>query len=76
MSITRHACGVDPHGSDVISWRRRQLSFAGFETSTADMLAADPRWDLHAILQLVERGCPPSLAMRIHWPTEELERGT
>lgn len=34
----------------------------------ADWLAADSRFDLHALLELVDRGCPPMLAVRIVAP--------
>ena len=33
-------------------------------------LARDPRYDLHALIELVERGCPPELAVRILAPLE------
>jgi hypothetical protein len=32
-------------------------------------VAADPELDLHALLELVDRGCPPELAVRIVAPT-------
>ncbi len=44
---------------------------AGFHPNLAALVAADPCWDLHAILELVERGCPPRLATRILAPLEE-----
>jgi hypothetical protein len=31
-------------------------------------LAADPAYDLHGLLNLVDRGCPPRLATRILAP--------
>ncbi len=34
-------------------------------------LARDPRYDLHALIELVEHGCPPELALRILAPIEE-----
>jgi hypothetical protein len=54
----------------VLAWRRRRLLDAGFGTDLAEMLAADRRMDLHALLSLVERGCPPALAARILAPVE------
>lgn len=53
---------------DVQSWRRRRLLEAGFQSALADAVAADSRFDLHALLQLVDRGCPPELAVRILAP--------
>ena len=53
---------------DVQVWRRRRLVEAAFPTALAEAVAADPRFDLHALLQLVDRGCPPELAVRIVAP--------
>jgi hypothetical protein len=55
----------------VVSWRRRRLLDAGFGSDLADELAGEPRVDLHALLQLVERGCPPGLAARILSPADD-----
>ncbi|HEX5584092.1 hypothetical protein [Gaiella sp.] len=52
----------------VVSWRRTQLARAGFPLSVAARLARDQRFDLHALLELVDRGCPPTLAARILAP--------
>ena len=53
---------------DVRSWRRLRLLEAGFPATLADGVASDSRFDLHALLQLVDRGCPPNLAVRILAP--------
>ena len=55
----------------VVAWRRRRLLDAGFEEDLADALAGEHRVDLHAVLELVERGCPPVLAARILSPVED-----
>jgi hypothetical protein len=55
----------------VTSWRRDRLVDAGFPLPTATRLARDPRYDLHALIGLVEQGCPPELALRILAPIEE-----
>jgi hypothetical protein len=55
----------------VVSWRRHRLLDAGFGADLADELAWDARVDLHALLQLVERGCPPALAARILSPADD-----
>jgi hypothetical protein len=57
-------------GRDVIAWRRDRLLLAGFPARLASALAADPAYDLHALIELVERGCEPSLAVRILAPVE------
>ena len=53
---------------DVQAWRRRRLIEVGFPGAVADVVASDPTFDLHALLQLVDRGCPPELAVRILAP--------
>lgn len=55
----------------VVAWRRRRLLDAGFGADLADELSCDARMDLHALLQLVERGCPPALAARILSPADD-----
>ena len=57
-------------GYEVESWRRAQLSQAGFPAPLASRLARDGRYDLHALLELVDRGCAPELAVRILAPLE------
>jgi hypothetical protein len=37
----------------------------------AARLAIDPRFDLHALIELAEQGCPPELAVRIVAPLED-----
>jgi hypothetical protein len=54
---------------DLAGWRRRQLEGSGFEPRLALILAAS-RVDLHALIGLVEYGCPPHLAARILAPLE------
>jgi hypothetical protein len=55
---------------DVVAWRRRRLRRAGFEPALADAIARDCGMDLHALLELVDRGCPPHLAARILAPLD------
>ena len=57
--------------ANVTSWRRDRLVEAGFSLPLASRLAGDPRYDLHALIELVEQGCPPQLALRILAPREE-----
>ncbi|HST18901.1 MAG TPA: hypothetical protein VLK36_14640 [Gaiellaceae bacterium] len=57
-------------GPDVTSWRREQLTQVGFALPTAARIAGDARYDLHALIELVERGCTPELAARILAPLE------
>jgi hypothetical protein len=59
-----------PAWDDVLRWRRDQLVAAGFEPPVALTLAQDSRYDLHALIELAERDCPPRLAIRILAPLE------
>jgi hypothetical protein len=54
----------------VRAWRRAQLAGAGFSPALADRLAGDERYDLHALIELTERGCAPELAARILAPLD------
>ena len=51
-----------------VDWRADCLRKAGFERESAEALARDTGFDLHALLELVDRGCPPELAVRILAP--------
>ena len=53
---------------EVIAWRCHVLERAGFDLALADALARDQQVDLHDLLTLVDRGCPPHLAARILAP--------
>jgi hypothetical protein len=61
---------ADRQVDQVVSWRREQLAEAGFSRRLAAQVATDARYDLHALIELVERGCPPELAARILAPLE------
>jgi hypothetical protein len=62
----------EPDTHEVVSWRRDQLVHAGFTLPLAARLAADPRYELHALVELVGRGCSPELAVRILAPLEDV----
>jgi hypothetical protein len=55
---------------DVVDWRRRRLVRAGFAEALAEDVARDCAMDLHALLELVDRHCPPALAVRIVAPLD------
>lgn len=55
-----------PH--TLVTWRRDRLIEAGFEQELAMQLSITPGTDLHALLSLVDRGCPPDLAAKILAP--------
>ena len=70
MNITQHREADRRQSDEVVAWRRAQLVRAGFAKPLAERIACDGRYDLHGILDLTERGCPPHLALRILAPLE------
>jgi hypothetical protein len=62
---------TDAAVDEVARWRREQLTGSGFSLPLASTVANDSRYDLHALIELVERGCRPDLAVRILAPLEE-----
>jgi hypothetical protein len=46
-------------------WRTAELMRVGFPGDDAVALAARADVDLHEAIELVQRGCPPELAVRI-----------
>jgi hypothetical protein len=46
-------------------WRSEELERAGYSHRAAGRLAARQDIDLHLAVRLLERGCPPDLALRI-----------
>jgi hypothetical protein len=50
---------------DVIRWRLSQLTRSGYPLEAAVTVATRLDVDLHRASNLVERGCPPELALRI-----------
>jgi hypothetical protein len=72
-SPPRATCLGDGPPVDVVAWRLCRLLEAGFPRDLAARLAAEHGVDVHALLALVDRGCPPHLAARILDP---LQAGT
>ena len=46
-------------------WRAEELERAGYEPRAAGRLAVRHDVDLHSAVDLLERGCPTDLALRI-----------
>ena len=70
MSVNRPTVSDRIVFESVVAWRARRLREAGFDDRLAAAVARDQRRDLHALLELVERGCPPELALRILAPLD------
>lgn len=56
---------TDTENDKVERWRAEALERAGYDPSTAALLAIRADVDLHHATELVEHGCPPELALRI-----------
>jgi len=50
---------------EVVAWRSEQLRRAGCRRFEAEVLARERHIDLHEAVALLERGCPPKLALEI-----------
>ena len=59
----------------MLVWRRARLVRGGFPRPLAARLAEDARYDLHGLVELVESGCKPELAVRILAPADVREAG-
>jgi hypothetical protein len=71
MRLERHTADRrSPVPDVVVAWRTECLREAGFPTRVAERIAADRGYDLHALLDLLDRGCPPELAARILAPLD------
>jgi hypothetical protein len=65
-----HEEGGTEAGSGVAAWREARLHLAGFDQETASHLAGEEAIDFHALLDLIDHGCPPHLAARILAPLD------
>ncbi|MGE5291854.1 MAG: hypothetical protein ACM3ML_32600 [Micromonosporaceae bacterium] len=80
--MTAHHVAHRPPGppgedhTDITGWRLKRLLAAGFSQPLAMRLATTPGADLHALLDLVDRGCPPDLAARILDPVADTDLPT
>lgn len=60
-----------PQDADaVVRWRLVELLQYSFPQALAERVAEDHRYDLHELIELVEDGCSPALAVRILSPLE------
>jgi hypothetical protein len=56
---------TEPETEKVQRWRAEALERAGYDSTTAAVLAVRTDIDLHSATALIERGCSPELALRI-----------
>jgi hypothetical protein len=65
MTIAELTTVAEQEATAVLEWRFSQLTRSGYAVGDALALAACTDVDLHRAADLVARGCPPSLALRI-----------
>lgn len=53
-----------------VNWRQLELEQCGFPHLLAARVARDERYDLQQLVELVQYGCAPELAVRILTPFE------
>jgi hypothetical protein len=70
MKMLPRPPALDPDSEPVAFWRWRQLRAAGVPAALAAALARDCAIDLHSLLGLIDKGCPPELAVRILAPLD------
>jgi hypothetical protein len=54
-----------------VNWRQLELEQCGFAPPLAARVARHERYDLHQLIELVQQGCSPALAVRILSPLEK-----
>jgi hypothetical protein len=74
MSVHEREIDFNSAPAGVVAWRTERLSEAGLPRELARRVAADCAYDLHAMLKLIDRGCPAELALRILAPLDERSR--
>lgn len=56
---------LEHEAEEVTAWRIERLRSAGYDPEAALVIALDREVDLHRAVSLLERGCPPDLALQI-----------
>lgn len=56
---------VETESERIYRWRTQELERAGYGIDAALELAGRTDIDLHFAVELLERGCPPAIALRI-----------
>lgn len=68
MRIFGRGTNISGDLEPVVAWRIDRLRDAGFSAPLAGAVARDARYDVHALLELTDQGCPAELAARILAP--------
>ena len=65
MTIAELSTSAEQETEAVFEWRFSQLARSGYDLCEALALAASADVDVQRAADLIARGCPPSLALRI-----------
>ena len=65
MSAARLETSVASELDRIETWRREELQRAGYDATSALVLAAKHDIDLHSAVDLLRRGCSVELALQI-----------
>ena len=65
MSAAELDVYVESEIERILRWRAGELERAGYRPDQAAELAGRPDVDLHLAVELLERGCPTAVALRI-----------
>ena len=65
MSVTDISMIEQSEIERIERWRAEELERAGYEPRSAGRLAVRHDVDLHTAVELLERGCPTDLALKI-----------
>jgi hypothetical protein len=65
MTTTEYEPEPIEEDARVMQWRVEALERAGYAPKDVLAMAIDPQVDLHVAVDLVRRGCPHELALRI-----------
>lgn len=57
-------------GLALVNWRQLELEQFGFPPDLASRVARDEHYDLQQLIELVQQGCSPALAVRILSPLD------
>ena len=65
MASTELQTFFETESERIERWRAEELERAGYEPRWAAKIAVRPDIDLHLAVDLLGRGCPPDLALKI-----------
>jgi hypothetical protein len=65
MASTELQTLVETESERIERWRAEELERAGYAPGAAAKVAVRPDIDLHLAVDLLARGCPPDLALKI-----------